>query len=113
MDSSAYLQTNINIFSCLVGSKQVKLEISCILLPRAGALVWWLMEVTHYQMVVSSNPSAGYWMDIFHIICFKIVYCLKEKDANKRKRGRGCPIKKHISIAVFRTCTQCYEQISE
>ena len=33
----------------------------------AGALVEWLWEETHMMKVVGSNPSAIYWMDIFHI----------------------------------------------
>ena len=27
----------------------------------------WSREETHKQKVVSLNPGAGYWMDIFHI----------------------------------------------
>ena len=30
-------------------------------------LVLWLSEETRNQKVVSSNPGAGYWMDIIHI----------------------------------------------
>ena len=33
----------------------------------AGALVKWLWVTTHVRKVVGSNPSAIYWMDIFHI----------------------------------------------
>ena len=32
---------------------------------RAGALVQWLKQVTYIKKVVSSNPSVGYWKDIF------------------------------------------------
>ena len=35
----------------------------------AGALVKWLKGETHIQKVVSSNPSARYWMDFFTLIC--------------------------------------------
>ena len=34
------------------------------------------------------NPSAIYWMDIFHIDLLQKLYCLFEKTENKRKRGR-------------------------
>ena len=57
-----------------------------------GALVQWLKEETHNQKVMSSNPGVGYWMDIFHIILLKNMYCLLEKTKSKRKRGRGWPI---------------------
>ena len=52
----------------------------------------WLMEETCNQKVVSSNPGAGNWMDIFsHLFVVRIVmFCWKDK--NKRKRGRGWPI---------------------
>ena len=33
-----------------------------------GSLVKWLLEETHVQKVVSSNPSIVYWMDIFSFI---------------------------------------------
>ena len=36
----------------------------------AGALVWWLWETTHVQVVMGSNPGAVYWMEIFHIDLF-------------------------------------------
>ena len=55
---------------------------------RTGALVQWLKEETHFQKVMSSNPSTRYWMDIFHIN----FYCLFERSNNKRKRVRGWSI---------------------
>ena len=30
-------------------------------------MVWWFREETHNPKVVSLNPGARYWMDIFHI----------------------------------------------
>ena len=48
--------------------------------------------------VVGSNPGTGYWMDIFsQLSVVRIVMCVFEKDENKRKRGRGWPIKKPMS----------------
>ena len=34
---------------------------------RAGPLVYWLREETHNKKVLSSNPCAGDWQNIFHI----------------------------------------------
>ena len=51
-------------------------------LPLAGALVLG----THNQKVVSSNPGAGNWKDIFHICCCKIVKCLIERTEIKQKK---------------------------
>ena len=48
---------------------------------------------------MGSNPSTVYWMDIY--LCLKIV-----KDENKRKRGQGWPISKHIST-TFVITPQC------
>ena len=52
-------------------------------------------EEAHVLKALGSNPSAVYWMDIFHINLLQncIDVCLK-KTENKRKRGRGWPIKK-------------------
>ena len=56
-----------------------------------GALVKWLREETRNQKVVSSNPGAGYWMDIFHIhICCKICnVCLTDENKSKKEAGDG------------------------
>ena len=41
---------------------------------KIGALVKWLREETRNQKVVSLNPGAGYWMDIFsHLFVVRIV----------------------------------------
>ena len=41
-------------------------------------------------------------MDIFHIHLFLKLYCLFEKTENKRKRGRGWPIKKTFTVVIVR-----------
>ena len=46
------------------------------------------------QEVVGSNPSTGYWRDIFSHIFFVKLYCLFEKTANKRKEAGYGPFKK-------------------
>ena len=51
-----------------------------------------VMGETHILKVVGSNPSNIYWMDIFSLICRKIVLIFLKKTENKRKRGRGWPI---------------------
>ena len=57
---------------------------------------------THIRKVVGSDPGAVYWMDIFHIHLFLKLYCLFEKTENKRKRGRGWPIKKTFTVVIVR-----------
>ena len=53
------------IYHCIVFERLVT--------SRAGALVWWLWEETHVLMVMDSNPSTAYWMDIFpHIFVVKL-----------------------------------------
>jgi len=49
------------------------------------------MEETCNQKVVSSNPGAGYWMDIFHIhICCKICNnCFEKMKINKKEAKVG------------------------
>ena len=45
--------------------------------------------------VVSSNPRAIYWMDIFHMnLLQNCIDVFLKKTENKRKRGRGWPILK-------------------
>ena len=49
--------------------------VNVLYLDSAEALVYRLSEKTHVQEVMSSNPSTGYWMGIFHIN----LYCLIDK----------------------------------
>ena len=54
--------------------------------------VWvkWLREETYNQKVVSSNPSARYWMDFFTIICCKIcTVFLKRPKINEKEAEVG------------------------
>ena len=39
----------------------------------AGALVWWLREVTCNEKVVISTPSTVYWWTFFTLFVVKIV----------------------------------------
>ena len=53
----------------------------------SGLVVW---EETHVPKVVSSNPSAVYWMDMtfFTLICCKIcIVCLKRLKINEKEVG--------------------------
>ena len=61
----------------------------CSFIPNHEAA---LGGMTHVQKVVGLNPSAIYWIDIFHIDWLQKLYCLFEKTENKLKRGRGRPI---------------------
>ena len=55
------------------------------------ALVQWLKDETHDQKVVISNPGAGYQMDFFTLICYKIcIDCLKRPKINE-KEVDDCP----------------------
>ena len=48
------------------------------------------------QEVVGSNPSTGYWIEIFHIYCCKNCnVCLKRPKINKKEAGNG-PTKKIV-----------------
>ena len=59
---------------------------------KGGSPGHWLSEETLNQKVVSLNPGAGYWKDIFsHLYVLRIVMFVW-KDENKRKRGQGWPI---------------------
>ena len=71
---------------------------------QGGALVQWLWVTTHVRKVVGSNPSAIYWMDIFHIDLLKnYIVCLKRPKINKKEAGVG-PFLKECR-------TQLYKQI--
>ena len=70
------------------------------MLTEADHSIVWSLPLCHscififgVPKVVGSNPGTIYWMDIFHIFCFKICYdvCLKRPKIND-KRGRGWPI---------------------
>ena len=64
----------------------------------------WLWVMTHVREVVGSNPSAIYWMDIFHIDLLKnYIVCLKRPKINKKEAGVG-PFLKECR-------TQLYKQI--
>ena len=58
----------------------------------AGALVSWLWEEAHVLKIMGSNPSIlhGHFS---HYFAVKIVLM---KTENKRERGRGWAIKKHL-----------------
>ena len=45
----------------------------------AETLVYWLWEKTHVQEVMSSNLSTIYVLDLFPLICCKILYSVMEK----------------------------------
>ena len=47
-------------------------------------------------MVVSLNPGARYWMDIFSHLFFVRIVMFVWKDINKQKIGRGWPILKNM-----------------
>ena len=59
------------------------------------SMVKWLLKKTHVQEVVGLNRSIGYWMNIFTLICCKILNCLLQKPS-KQRRGREWHIKKYI-----------------
>ena len=57
---------------------------------KAGALVLWLLDETQNMKVVGLNPSAIYWMDIFHIICCKIAMFVSNRPKiNEKEVGDG------------------------
>ena len=57
-----------------------------------AALVYWLLEETHNQKVVSLNLGTGYWMNIFTLICCKNCNVGLKKTNNKRKKGQEWPV---------------------
>ena len=69
-------------------------------------MVW---EETHVQDVVGSNPSAGYWMDIFHICCKNCIVFIKTE--HQRKRGRDGPLLKKQRYARARSNKQNYTML--
>ena len=58
--------------------------------PWSSGYLW---DKTHVLKVVGSNLSTVYWMDVFHISLLKKCNVCLKKIENKRKRGRGWPIK--------------------
>ena len=57
----------------------------------AGAMVQWLLEETHVPKVMGSNPSAVYWLDIFHIYYKKNYVCQKKTKINEKRPGKVRP----------------------
>ena len=53
------------------------------------ALVKPLWEKTHVQEVVNSNPSAGYWMDIFQINLLKKKFLFEKTNRKYTKKSPG------------------------
>ena len=57
--------------------------------------------MTHVQEVMGSNPSTGYWMDIFsHIFVAKLELfaCLKRPKINEKEAGYGPFFKQSVNI---------------
>ena len=52
-------------------------------------------------MVVGSNPSTVYTMDIFHRNFLANLEVCLEKTENKLKRGRGRPIKNNATFTLL------------
>ena len=72
---------------------------------RAGALVLWLCVMNHVWKVVSLNPSAVYWMDIwtfFTLICCKNCFVSLKRPKIKEKVAGVGPFKNsHVIIKLW------------
>ena len=56
---------------------------------------------TQNQKVMSSNPSTGYWIDIFYINLLSKLSCLFEKDKELTKNAEDDHLQKIMLMCVL------------